>query len=206
MVVLVVFIASVVGVSAYNSSRSQADFNKILSAYDEYSGITQQFSSLPSSTTKTKSEWDSYYDNLISQVNGVQIKSTNLSVSDAHLAILNLDFQNAMKDFVNLMTLEKSNNDLQFQIDNDKTIVNSDQANVQSDIALDNTDCNLSVSNPYITCDRSLENGAKAQLITDQTQLDKDNKANQDQLTELANLGQTLKTANSKFNTDLGFK
>jgi uncharacterized membrane-anchored protein YhcB (DUF1043 family) len=202
LVVIGVIIASIFASSAAKKSQYQTQLNHLKSLENQYQSISQQYYGLPSTTTKVKADWDTYYDGLNSQLSGITSSISNASYSNELLTAFSQDIQKSTSDLSGSITLSKSLSDMQFQIQNDNSTISLDQGNVQLDTAQDNTSCNLSVDNPYITCDRSLENQAKTQLSTAQTQLSTDKAAVQSQTTQQDSLGKRIASDTSSMFRD----
>jgi hypothetical protein len=112
--------------------------------------------------------------------------------SSSALNKFNTDVETASSDFLDLINLDKSSEDMQFQTQTDNNTIASDRSTLELDTSQDNTDCNLSVDNPYISCDRSLENQAKSNLNTATSQLTTDQQTLKSQQSQQSTLGNTV--------------
>ncbi|HUD81436.1 MAG TPA: DnaJ domain-containing protein [Patescibacteria group bacterium] len=204
MIAVVLVIAVLAGGGIYLSHKKSVDYqanvSKVTKQAQQLNGIYQQYSSLPSSTTQLQSAWDSYYSGLISQVQTINTAS-NTTYSSSAINNLNSEVQTASASFINLLNLDKSATDMQFQIQTDQNKVTTDKSLVQEDTADDDSDCALAEDNPYITCDRSLENQANSYLTAANTQLSTDQQSQKTQQSQSAVLGITVLGEMGKMNT-----
>ncbi len=178
---------------AANGAQTQAN-NAFVT---QYNSLETGFASLPSTTTKNKADWDSYYTSYIQQ-----FQTLNTSLAGASSTKTNKDLQTAVTDNIALITLDESSSDMNFQITADNAAITSDTNNVQQDTAQDNTTCALSESNPYITCDRSMENNAKSQLASDTARLASDKAAYASQQSQIATLNTKVSDDNTAIAID----
>jgi hypothetical protein len=187
--------AIVLIVLALAASGAQTQANSAL--VTQYNSLEAEFTSLPSTTTKNKADWDSYYTSYVQQ-----FQTLNASLLGASNTKTNKDLQTAVTDNIALITLDESSSDMNFEITTDNVAITSDTNNVQQYTAQDNTSCALSQSNPYITCDRSMENNAKSQLASDTARLASDKAAYASQQSQITTLNTKVSDDNTAIAID----
>ena len=200
-VLAVLVIGLLVGIVAYANHNNKTNVSKLNNLNSQLQSDYNQFASLPSTITYNKSDWDSYYSKFTSELQAIN-SGTKTSYSSSALSKYNSDIATASTDFMNLVSLDQSLSDMSFQITSDQSSITSDKNLLQSDIASDNTTCNLSADNPYITCDRSLENQEKSYLDTANTQLSNDQQTLKNQQSQASTLDATVLSDLSKLTTD----
>jgi hypothetical protein len=193
--VVIVLVGIFIGLKLYFNHKNTLAYNanlaKVAKQAKQLDSIYRQYSSLPTSTTQSQSDWDSYYSGLISQIKTIN-STTSTTYTQSALNKLNADIETASASFINLLNLDKSATDMQFQIQTDQNQVTTDKGLLQTDIANDNSTCALAATNPYITCDRSLENQANSYLTTANNQLSTDQQTLKNQQSQSAALDFTV--------------
>jgi len=197
---LFVLIALVIVIGIVELLRYQTNnqISKVRNEFKQYYAEELQFSTLPSTATKTQVQWNSYYSGYISQFQTLEKHVLGNNVSNQSLKTFDGNFYKALTDNVNLLTLMKNYIDTSYQIESDQSTISSDQSTLQLDTSQDNQNCALSQSNPYITCDYSLEDQAKATLISDESQLTSDQQTYQKQGNQIVSLVKQVKADNNK--------
>lgn len=133
---------------------------------NEYYAVFRQFVSLPSSTTKTQSEWDSYYSGLTSQLQPVKNAVNKTYGNNSVLNGINNNLTTATDDLINLLTLEKSYQDMSFQVTNDKATLSTEQGDLDNEISIYNTA--PEIGSGYVDSVQSDVDTAQSQLNTDE--------------------------------------
>lgn len=204
VIVAVIVVGALSGGKLYlnhkNNVKYQVNVSKVTKQAQQLNGIYQQYATLPSSTTQLQSAWDSYYSGLINQVKAIN-EATDITYGSSVINNLNSEIESASSSFVNLLNLDKSETDMQFQVQTDQNQVTSDKGLLQSDIAEDDSTCALATENPYITCDRSLENQENTYLASANSQLSTDQQTQKSQQSQAALLSITVLGEISKMNT-----
>lgn len=192
---IVVFII-LVAIGAKMSSHKSNDVNaQLASLYNRYQSTSQQFSSLPSTTTQSQSDWDSFFGNTSSQIQQIQssvnqiIPATNNSENT-----FVQEFKKTLSDFNGVVTLEKSGTDLQFQVQNDQGSINTDNSTILAYEGDDNVD-----GAPIMEGEIASE---EATLSTDKATLQKDQQSLSNQQSQSAILTKTIASDNQQLKSD----
>ncbi len=204
---IVVGVAAVALTIALTSFNSHAQHNKQVAAlakekssletnYKQYLALNQKASTLPSTTTKTKDEWDTYYDDIASQVQTIQSSVNGTTYNQPTLITLNSDLATALNDSLNFYALGKSVSDMSFQIQTDMNAISNDNSQITIQSGLANNGCNIGI------CDYSYVTTAKTKLNTDKSQLAKDQDTLNEQQKQSIELANTIKIDNNKLNND----
>ena len=175
----------------------QTNLNQIGTLANQYDNVYHQFNNLPSTTTNTKSGWDSYYSGLVSQVQAIQTSSSNNSYSNTSLATFNTSIQTACGDFINLLNLDESNSDMNFQITSDQDQLTSDQTTLSSEESLNNN--GIAEGLPS---DPTYVNEYETKVANDNTRLANDQQTLKNQQSQAATLSTTVLTDSSTMEGD----
>ena len=140
-------------------ARDQTEIDQAATLANQLAGIKNQVFSLPSSTTKTKADWDSYFQDLIKQVNEISSKATGSSYSSSQADEISASTEKAGTDLSSYLTLDESLEDMGFQVKTDQNTVNSDQSLLT-----------IFEASPYVSATSYQKDltQAKSQLSTDQ--------------------------------------
>jgi len=148
--------------------RNKRDYEAIHTLASKLENITSQDENLPSTTTMTNGEWDSHYDQEISQVNNTVDETSGESASEPKIQ----DYANSVRSsglaFITYVQAEKANIDLQFTVDVDKLTVKNDQ---------DYESRMQSLNEQFPTGDTTYLDQAKTDLSTAQSTLKADQTA-----------------------------
>ena len=164
--------------------KYESELTQLKTINNQYYAVFREFVSLPSTTTKTQAEWDSYYDDLSSQLSPVRAAVNKNTFVDSRLSTAYNDLSNAVSDLNNDFSLSKSISDMQFQIDNDKSKLSTDQSTLSSEESIYNNADGL-ISNSYVT-------EFQTDVASDKTQLSTDQNTYQSQQTQASTLTQTV--------------
>jgi hypothetical protein len=164
--------------------KYQADLTQLKTIDNEYFVVFRADISLPSTTTKTESEWDDYYDGLISQLLPIITSINNNTFQDSRLTQAYDSLSTAVNDLNNYLSLSKSMSDMQFQVGTDQSKLNSDQSTLASEESIYNEADGL-ISNSYVIEFQTDVSNDKSQLATDQ-------QTYQSQQTQTKTLAQTV--------------
>jgi hypothetical protein len=159
--------------TAQQQAAYKRNLDQIGSLANQYLNVYQQWSSLPSSTTNSKAGWDSYYSGLSSQAKSIQSSSSANSYSGTALTTFNSSVQSACNDFINLLNLDQSNSDMQFQITSDQSQLTSDQNTLSGEENINNNGIaeGLPSDPSYVDEFETKVSNDKTQLSTDQQTL-----------------------------------
>ncbi len=174
----------VISTTASQAAKSEAyksQFTEIQGASTTFQGIYDQYFNTPSSTTRTNSDWDTYYTGIKTQIQTLTTTVSGFSYTDSRLNQAQQLLQKGLSDFASLITLAQSNIDMQFQVTNDKSKINSDKT-----IMAEESD----FPGGYITANQT-------QLNTDNATLAADQKTYDEQSQELTTLAGSLGTDDS---------
>lgn len=194
VIILFFVIFSIIGYLWYSYSQLQSQTNNLRSLGGKYLEDVYDISSLPSTTTKTKDEWDIYYSSQSMDIQQILSQTRGKIYFNPRVNQVNNDITQASLDLINYLTLESSSSDMSFQITTDKDQVSNDKTAVAEQ---------TNIYNIYPTGDKTLINVAKSRLSNDQARLDQDNKIYQDQKTQIASISATLYKQTENLRNDL---
>lgn len=161
------------------NAKYQSEVASLNNLNGQYQATFQSWKNLPSTITKTKADWDSYYSGLISELSGIssaQTQYSNAALSNYAAAIVT-----ASNDFSSLLSLDQSSSDMQFQVQNDQSTITFDKGLVAEDEQLGS----------------SYAVGPEGDLSTAEQQLSSDQQTLQSQTNQAKTLGSKLSTDNA---------
>lgn len=178
-IVGLIMVAGIIfGVKAYIRHHDAGTYQANLSTGShldtELTRDYKRYSTFSGSKPYSKTEWNNYYATVNSQVAAISMAASKTTSSSTSLTAFKNDILTTTRDFLSLVNLDKSSEDMRFQIKSDQDTVTSDQNMYEEDVTQDDTDCNLGSSNPYLTCSHTLEDGEKVDLNTATSQLTTD--------------------------------
>lgn len=182
IIVGVIVLAVILGgvINASNQAAKQAAYksqlNELTGATSTFQTLYNQYFNAPSSTTRTKTDWDTYYTGVSTQVQTLTTTSSTLTYADTRLMKVQQDLTKGLSDFSSLITLAQSNIDMQFQISSDQSLITSDTSISQEEAGF---------PSGYVAAN-------KTRLDTDNASLAKDQQTYKDQTTELGTLGTAM--------------
>jgi hypothetical protein len=183
-----------------NNSAQHEQFASDLRRANEFnsqlSDLVNQMTSLPSTTTKTRADWKTYYDNQTTSLQSLQTSFSQASFNESAFDYFTNDFKQNLNDYVGYITLEASATDLTFQIQNDTNAISIDNNSVNEQKSIAAIGCTSS-------CDNSYVDAAKATLSTDTDTLNKDQQSLKDQQSQSATLVSSIGKDNTKVKSDL---
>ena len=192
-----------IGLALINNTTTSAkhdqfvkDSKQAKDFYNQLVDLNNQISSLPSATTKTQAEWDTYYSDRSSDLQSIQVSFEETSFNEPSKDGFTRDFKKALSDYSGLLTLDKSTSDLRFQIQSDNNTVTSDTNLVNEQEATARIGC-------FSSCDYSYVNAAKTQLATDTNTLNKDQQYLSEATSQLGAVSKTVTADINKADSDL---
>lgn len=198
-VVAVVVIGLLVGIVAYANHSDKADVSKLNSLGSELQTDYNQYASLPSSTTKLKAGWDSYYSNYSSEIQAINT-ATKTTYSSSKLNSYNSDVQKTSSDFLNLISIDQSSTDMSFQVQSDQSSISGDN-NIITEYTDDDITDGEALMAGEISAEQSTLSNDKTTLQNDQqTYKNQQSQAFTEGTTVLADLAQLSR--DSKANTN----
>ncbi len=174
-IVAIVVLVIIVSIVVYSNHQNKVDQNKLLSLNSQLQSQYNQLASLPSSTTYTKSEWDSYYQNIIKKLKNIN-NQADASYSNPAMNSFDSAIETTSSDFINSVSLAQSASDMSFQIQSDQNTINSDKSLIIEDSQLGSS---------YVQAE-------EIQLTQDEKQLSSDQQTYTSQESQLKNLDKTL--------------
>lgn len=191
--IILICIALTYLISAVSHASINAAYKSQFSSFQgiatNYQNIYSDYFSAPTTITRTKSDWDTYYNDITQRVQIVRNSLSAISYSDKRLDAVNKDLGISINDFTEYLSLAKSNIDLQFQVSEDKNKIQSDNQLIQMDSDL-----------PDI-----YNQSNRTQLAADQTTLKNDQSTYDDQTKQLNNLLSTTTSDYDRAQGDLAF-
>jgi curved DNA-binding protein CbpA len=193
----VMIICSIIGVNAYASHRNKVAY---AAAIDKISGLNQQlikdfkqYANPPTTTTNSQADWDAYYAGISNQIKTIA-SATNTTYHAAALDKFNTAVGATAADFMKLVSMSESAQNMQYQIQSDQSMVSSYQSLYEVDVS-DDVICGLNASNALVACNSSLENAEKTQLAAATARLTTDQQILQRQQSQTSSLETVMRSS-----------
>ena len=179
---LVLIIIVGVGITLLGQHNANKEISEAQQLADKYYLATQNYSTLPSSVTKTQSQWDSYYSGLISQLKNIQQTNLQDTYTTTPLNNFKQGFGTAINDSINYLTATQSATDTSFTITADNSKIASDNNLIQTFQA----DGAVLMASSIVS--------EQATLTTDQATLKNDQQTETQENNQASQIQQTLNT------------
>lgn len=154
----------------------QKKLGQVNTYYSRYNDIAAQYLNLPSTTTKTSAEWNQYFDQLISQLQGVSNDSASAIFTNGKIAAFNKDIQRSCGAFISELNINKSATAMQFQVTAGQNQLSSDRTGLNEERSIYNESVasGFPISNSYVV-------DFEGRVTSDNTKLSSDQQTSKDQ-------------------------
>ena len=198
LVFLICLALSIVGLNYLNKLSRSNDINNVHQNEINLRATISQIKSLPSTSTKSKADWDTYFSEYTTKLQDIVNKS-NGTYQDKSLNNLNKDINKTAQDDISVLNLLISSTDLSFKITDDKTTLQNSQDNLNTTIADNANTCGYG----SVVCYGVNSDVDRHTVEANQATLDSDQKAYNDQIAQINELSTLLSKDWESINDDL---
>lgn len=152
-----------------------------------YQNLCNQYFNAPSSISRQKADWDTYYSGISAQIQTFTSTLSGQAYSDSRLTKIQQDIAKGLNDFSSIVILDQSNIDMQFKVSSDKATITSDKK-----ISAQEAD----FSGGYVSANQT-------QLASDNATLADDQKTFDEQTAQLKTLTSSLSNSNVQLQNEI---